>query len=161
MLEALIQDFRNIIRLEALRPPKPPVNPHGTLRPLAPDAFGLNPQPHWLVSESGSQKSDKKKIPQVPSSLLNTKSTISQKLEITQKKQLENLFQNIAHLLRQHFFFPIFGHYNHLKIMNKIDHSSNNKNRKMNFSFFSEYCATIWTKKWKRLFSRGGSSACR
>ena len=40
------------------------------------------------------------KISQVPSSLLNTKSTISQKLKIAQKKthELKNPFQNIAHL---------------------------------------------------------------
>ena len=50
------------------------------LRPQAPDAFRLNPQPHYLASESGSQKSE------IPSSLLNTKLTIFQKLKTAQKK---------------------------------------------------------------------------
>ena len=34
--------------------------------------------------------------------------------------------------------------------------NKNRKNRKINFSFISEYCATIWTKKRRRLFLRGG-----
>ena len=31
--------------------------------------------------------------------------------------------------------------------MNKPDHNWKNKNRKIDFPFVSEHCATIWTKK--------------
>ena len=49
--------------------------------------------------------------------------------------------------------------------MNKINHSSKNKNRKnrkIDFLFVSEYRETIWTQKWKRLHLRkgGGGSIC-
>ena len=70
------------------------------LNPQAPDNFGLNPSGqlvigyHWLAFLNQIHH---------PSSLrmLNTKSTISQKLKIAQKKtkQLKNSFQNIAYLL--------------------------------------------------------------
>ena len=51
----------------------------------------------------------------------NTKSTISQKLKIAQKThELKNPFQNMAHLLRYHFFY-ICGRLKGMKIFNKID----------------------------------------
>ena len=34
-----------------------PRTTHRGLRSQAPDSFGLNPQPHWLASESVAQKS--------------------------------------------------------------------------------------------------------
>ena len=52
-------------------------------RPQVPDPFELHPQPNWLASESGSQKSPQFTVKQ----LLNTKMTISQKLKIVKKTQ--------------------------------------------------------------------------
>ena len=43
--------------------------------------------------------------------------------------------------------------------MNKINQNTKNKkrkNRKIDFLFVSEYCATIWARKWKQPFLRGG-----
>ena len=38
---------------------------------------------------------------------------------------------------------------------------SKTKNRKIDFSYASEYCVTFWTKKLKQLFLKGwGGSAC-
>ena len=43
--------------------------------------------------------------------------------------------------------------------MNKTSHNSQNKNRKIYFSFVG-HCATIWTKKWKLLFLTRGGGVC-
>ena len=86
--------------------------------------------------------------------LKNTKSTITQKLRTSQKNTIgyKNCDQNIVHLL----FRPKYkkNDLKHLKIANKIDHNS--KTNRIFFSYVSERFSTIWIKKSKRLFLRGG-----
>ena len=71
-----------------------PYASHRGLRPQSPDAFGLNPPSqldlgyHWLAFLNQVRRN----LFQVPSSLLNTKSTISKKLKITQKKASVRIF---------------------------------------------------------------------
>ena len=60
-----LDEFRFFFHVRGLHPPKPPVFEVGfhshipiwRLRAQAPHDFRLNPQPDWLASESGSQKS--------------------------------------------------------------------------------------------------------
>ena len=63
-------------------------------------------------------------------------------------QELDNTFQNIAHLLG-HFFLAIFGKFSkYLKY--RIDHISytkNHKNRKIVFSKVSEHRLMIWNTK--------------
>ena len=38
--------------------------------------------------------------------------------------------------------------------------TKNRRNRKIDFLFVLEHCATFWTQRWKRLYLRGGGDAC-
>ena len=67
-------------------------------------------------------------------------------------QELLNPFQNTAH------FFVLLAKWikkNHI-FNDYISKNINRKNRKIDFLFVSEHYATIWTKKWKRLFLKEG-----
>ena len=81
---------------------------------------------------------------------------ITQKLKIAQKK-LINPFQNIVQCASyETFFFHIWS----VKLLTKTIITQKNKSRKIDFSFFSEYCVSFSTKRSKRLFWKGGGGVC-
>ena len=85
-----------------------------------------------------------------------TKSIISQKLKVAQKKthELKNNSQSNPHIscgFFQYFFWPV----NFWSIVNTISHNSKKKNRKIEFSFDSALC-TSFMKIGAKLRGGGG-----
>ena len=109
----------------------PPLNPPFCrgFRPQSPDAFELNPHSqldlgyHWFsgIDHISKTKNRTKKN-------LLTKKSVS------------------GHCSSFEIFFDIFGllfWWKHLKIVNKINHNSKNRNRKIDFTFVSAHCASF------------------
>ena len=110
----------------------------------------------FVVSLSETQTNSEKKnyvrgwSGEVPSSLrmLNTKSTISQKLKIAKKNQ--ELKIHSEHCVSfETIFFSVYWH-------RLGDYFWKTRNCKIDFSFFSENCPLFWYKKRKTALFEGG-----